>query len=95
MIYSPLNHSSIGWGLQFTADAPQYEDEEDFVKAEYIFQEKATKIEAIGSSCVITVEKSIMTLKSKEEQLAAKAEEIIENIQKRFPYSTFVAAKVF
>ncbi len=36
-----------------------------------------------------------MTLKSKEEQLAAKAEEIIENVQKRFPYSTFVAAKVF
>lgn len=65
VIFSPHTHNFISWGLN-PSEAPRtYANPDEFLKAEYEFQEKAPFGLRVGSSDVINIEKSTLSFKSK------------------------------
>ena len=68
---------------------------DEFIKAEYDFQEKTPRVERIGSSCKVGIKSSALSFKSKHDQLTDEAAEIIDLAQKRFPYMSYVGCSVF
>ncbi len=52
-------------------------------------------LEKIGSSCVIGVNKSALSFKTKEEQLNYEAAKVVTKIKKRFPLMNYVGVPHF
>lgn len=47
-------------------------------------------VEKIGSSCIINVNKSAISFKSKQEKVTATGAEVVQKIKKRFPLMNFI-----
>lgn len=66
VIFSPQQHNFVSWGLKKALEEPvRFKDCDEFIKAEYDFQDKVPLPEKIGSSCIINVNKAAISFSNK------------------------------
>ena len=91
VVFSPQQHNFVSWGLRkCIEEPPRFNDTDEFIKAEYDFQEKIAMVEKIGSSCIIGVNKSALSFKTNQEKVINSASEVVQVIKKRFPSMNYV-----
>lgn len=62
VVFSPQHHNFFAWALKkLLEEPPKFKDSDDFIEAEYDFQDKMPMVEKIGSSCIIRVNKSAIS----------------------------------
>lgn len=52
-------------------------------------------IEKIGSSCIVNINKPMITLKTKQEKVISTAQELIGKIKKRFAHMNYVGVPLY
>ena len=78
VVFSPQQHNFFAWGLKKCLDEPpKFKDCDDFIKAEYDFQDKMPMVEKIGSSCIIGVNKSALSFQTNQEKVVNSATEVV------------------
>ena len=76
-------------------EPPKFKDADEFIKAEYDFQDKVPMVEKIGSSCIIGVNKSALSFQKNQEKVLNSATEVVQKIKKRFPLMNYVGVPLF
>jgi hypothetical protein len=76
-------------------EPPKFKDADEFIKAEYDFQDKVPMVEKIGSSCIIGVNKSALSFQKNQEKVLSSATEVVQKIKKRFPLMNYVGVPLF
>lgn len=95
IVFSPHPHNFISWGLHSSENPRTYPNPDEFIKAEYDFQENQPFGVRIGSSDMVNIDKAAISFKSKQDQLLAESTELLDKVQKRFPYQNYVGCPIF
>eukprot|EP00347_Sterkiella_histriomuscorum_P009341 403341583 len=90
VIFSPHKHNYNAWTFKFDPESPLFNEEKEFLAAEYGFSERPFA-EKIGSSVQIHAVKKMISFQSKIQQLEEFTSEYVDNVQRRFANHSYLA----